>query len=182
MIGRGAAVLAAVVASNATAAMAESCSPGAVDIRGPFGTAHFSVEIADDPAERAQGLMYRQSLPAAAGMLFVYPEPGAPAFWMKNTLIPLDMLFVTPAGVVQYVRHMAQPGDLRPVSGGPGVLAVLEVRGGMAAAIGIGPGAELRNRAFDGPTAAWPCAPAGAAPAVQSEGEPAGRPEATAGQ
>jgi uncharacterized membrane protein (UPF0127 family) len=143
--------------ASASAAGAETCAPGSLDIRGPFGSAHFSVEIADDDAERMRGLMYRESLPASAGMLFVYDRPGAPAFWMKNTLIPLDMLFVTPEGVVQSVHSMARPGDLTPISGGAGVLAVLEIRGGLAAAIGIDPGSQLRHPAFSGPAAAWPC-------------------------
>jgi uncharacterized membrane protein (UPF0127 family) len=90
-------------------------------------------------------------------MLFVYDAPGQPSFWMKNTLIPLDMLFIAPDGVVQHVHPMAVPGDLTLISGGDGVLGVLEVKGGMAAAIGIGAGAEVRHPAFDPEIAAWPC-------------------------
>lgn len=134
----------------------EACRPDRVDIRGDWGTARFTVEIADDDATRAQGLMFRESLGAAQGMLFVYPRPGSHSFWMKNTLIPLDMLFVTPEGVVQYVHAMAEPGDLTPIGGGDGVLAVLEIRGGMAGALGIGPGDEMRHPAF-GDGAVWAC-------------------------
>jgi uncharacterized protein len=135
---------------------AGGCAPDRLDIRGDWGAARFSVEIADTPQTQAQGLMFRESLPAAHGMLFVYERPGAPAFWMKNTLIPLDMLFVTPEGRVQHVHPMAVPGDLTPIPGGDGVLAVLEIRGGLAGAIGIGPGDEMRHPAF-GAGAAWPC-------------------------
>ena len=150
---------------GACAAQAESCALDRVDLRGPFGEARFSVEIADDEAERARGLMHRDSLPSASGMLFVYERPSdSIAFWMKNTLIPLDMLFITPDGVVQYVQSMARPGDETPIFGGPGVQAVLEIRGGLAGAIGIGPGSQLRHPAFAGATAAWPCE-AAAAPA-----------------
>jgi hypothetical protein len=76
---------------------------------------------------------------------------------MKNTLIPLDMLFVRADGTVQYVASMARPMDKTAISGGDGVLAVLEINGGLAKAIGIAPGAELRNPAF-GAQAAWACA------------------------
>lgn len=132
------------------------CAPERLDIRGDWGTARFSVEIADDDGERAQGLMFRETLGAAQGMLFVYPRPGSHSFWMKNTLIPLDMLFVTPDGVVQHVHAMAVPGDLTPIGGGDGVLAVLEIRGGLAAAMGIEPGDEIRHPAF-GADASWAC-------------------------
>lgn len=133
------------------------CAPDRVDIRGPWGSARFTVELADDPGERARGLMFREYLATSHGMLFVYPEPGAPQFWMKNTLIPLDMLFITPEGRVQHIRENAIPGDLRPSGGGPGVIAVLEIGGGVARMMGIAPGAELRHPAFDPAIAAWPC-------------------------
>lgn len=151
-----AAALALLALSGAAQAEAGGCAPDRLDIRGDWGEARFSVEIADTPQSQAQGLMFRESLPAAHGMLFVYERPGAPAFWMKNTLIPLDMLFVTPEGRVQHVHPMAVPGDLTPIPGGDGVLAVLEIRGGLAGAIGIGPGDEMRHPAFD-TGAAWPC-------------------------
>ncbi|GGD32561.1 DUF192 domain-containing protein [Sinisalibacter lacisalsi] len=152
-----AAALALVVATGAALAAPTACAPDRLDIRGDWGAAQFSVEIADTPESQARGLMFRESLPASHAMLFVYDQPGAPAFWMKNTLIPLDMLFVTPEGKVQHVHPMAVPGDLTPIRGGDGVLAVLEIRGGLAGAIGIGPGDEMRHPAF-GAEAAWACA------------------------
>lgn len=136
---------------------AETCQPEMLDLRGPWGQARFMVEVADTDASRAQGLMYRASLAASQGMLFVYPEPGAPAFWMKNTLIPLDMLFITPAGIVQHVHAMARPHDLTPISGGDNVQLVLEIRGGMAAMMGIEAGSELRHPAVEPSIAVWPC-------------------------
>jgi len=151
-----AAALALLAFSGAALAGAGGCASDRLDIRGDWGEARFSVEIADTPQTQAQGLMFRESLPAAHGMLFVYERPGSPAFWMKNTLIPLDMLFVTPDGRVQHVHPMAVPGDLTPIPGGDGVLAVLEIRGGLAGAIGIAPGDEMRHPAF-GADAAWPC-------------------------
>jgi uncharacterized protein len=134
-----------------------ACRADAVDLRGSFGQARFSVEVADTGAERAQGLMFRDSLPRSAGMLFVYPGPQRVSFWMKNTLIPLDMIFADAAGRVTRVHAMAVPGDLTPIDGGEGVVAVLEVNGGLARQLGIAPGAELRHPALDQGEAVWPC-------------------------
>lgn len=139
------------------ASAAPSCSDDTLLIRGPWGEARFSVEVAADEESRARGLMFRESLGASRGMLFVYPEPGAPAFWMKNTLIALDMLFITPQGVVQYVHPNAVPGDLTPISGGTGVQYVLEIKGGMAKVMGITPGSQVRHPSIDQDKALWPC-------------------------
>lgn len=138
--------------------VAETCAEDVLDLRGAWGQARFSIEVADDQAERNQGLMFRTELAASQGMLFTYEAPGQPAFWMKNTLIPLDMIFITPAGVVQYVHSMATPHDLTPISGGEGILMVLEIRGGMAKMLGISVGSELRHPSLDQIIAAWPCA------------------------
>lgn len=139
------------------AGAASACSLSSVDIRGPFGQARFSVEIADDPQERAQGLMFRESLPMSAGMLFIYEQPQELSFWMRNTLIPLDMIFIDSAGVVQHVHHNAIPHDLTPIPGGRGI-AVLEINGGLAARLGIGKGSEIRHPAIKNEKVAWPCA------------------------
>lgn len=133
------------------------CAPGRVDIRGDFGTASFTVEIADDAGERAQGLMNRPSMPTGQGMLFVYERPQPVSFWMRNTLIPLDMVFLDETGRVTRVHENAVPLDETPIPGGGGVLAVLEINGGLAGQIGIGEGAEMRHPAFDQDEAAWPC-------------------------
>jgi uncharacterized membrane protein (UPF0127 family) len=140
------------------AAVAADCAPGRAELRGPFGTAAFSVEIADEPGERALGLMNRDQLPASAGMLFVYEAPQQVAFWMENTLIPLDMIFLDAAGRVVKVHQNAVPLDRTPIPGEGEVLAVLEINGGLARAIGIAPGAELRHPALPQDAAAWPCA------------------------
>ncbi len=145
-----------IAAWAAAPAFAQDCSSDQVDLRGDFGTARFTVEIADDDAERAQGLMFRESLPSGQGMLFIYEAPRTASFWMKNTLIPLDMIFVGADGVVDSVHENAVPGDLSPIYGGDEILAVLEIRGGLAGAIGIEPGAEMRHPAF-GADAVWGC-------------------------
>jgi uncharacterized membrane protein (UPF0127 family) len=136
---------------------AAACRDDVVEIRGPSGTVRFTVEIADSPEEQALGLMFRDSLPASAGMLFVYDQPRRAAFWMKNTLIPLDMVFADVAGRVTRVHANARPRDETPIDGGAGVLLVLEINGGLAARLGIGPGSEMRHPALDPAAAAWPC-------------------------
>ncbi|MDP2739377.1 MAG: DUF192 domain-containing protein [Pseudorhodobacter sp.] len=138
---------------------AAGCRPDTIELRSPAGTARFSVEVADTPAARAQGLMNRASLPRSAGMLFVYERPQHASFWMKNTLIALDMVFADAAGRVTRVQANARPLDETPIDGGPGVALVLEINGGLAARLGIAPGSELRHPALDQATAAWPCAP-----------------------
>ena len=121
------------------------------------GAHSFKVEIADDEAERAQGLMFRRELPASAGMLFVYDRPQRVSFWMKNTLIPLDMVFIGADGRVNGVHAEAVPGDLTPISGPPETLMVLEIRGGLARRLGLAEGAELRHPGLDQAGALWPC-------------------------
>jgi uncharacterized membrane protein (UPF0127 family) len=150
-----AALVALLVAAPTLASAA--CDPGRVEFRGDFGTAGFAVEIADDPEERAVGLMNRPAMPTGQGMLFVYERPQPVSFWMRNTLIPLDMIFMDDAGRVTRVHANAVPHDETPIPGGDGVLVVLEINGGLASRIGIGPGAEMRHPALDPSTAAWPC-------------------------
>ncbi|WP_461307517.1 DUF192 domain-containing protein [Albidovulum sp.] len=152
MRGIGLAVLAATAAGAQ-----EACREDVATLKWPGGTARFAVEIADDAGERAQGLMNRESLPRAAGMLFVYDRPGPVAFWMKNTLIPLDMLFIAADGRVGRVHENAIPGDLTPIPGPADTLMVLEINGGLARRLGIGEGAILRHPRLDPALAQWPC-------------------------
>lgn len=140
---------------QAGAALA-ACREDTVFLRGDWGQARFAVELAQDPDAQARGLMFRETLPKSAGMLFLYDRPQQLSFWMRNTLIELDIIFVDPAGVVRHIHHRAQPLDETPVSGGDGLQAVLEINGGLAQAMGIAPGTELRHPFF-GADAAWPC-------------------------
>jgi uncharacterized membrane protein (UPF0127 family) len=103
-----------------------------------------AVEIARTEAERAKGLMYRRELPADAGMLFLFDETDEHPFWMKNTLIPLDMIFIGEDGRVTGVVARAVPGDLRARSAGGPSRYVLEVNGGWAEAHGVAPGDRVR--------------------------------------
>jgi hypothetical protein len=137
-------------------AMAE-CQDNRVTLRGDGGQAGFAVEIADTDETRALGLMHRESMPRFSGMLFVFDRPQRAVFWMENTLIPLDMLFIDAEGVVRTVHSMARPLDRTPIDGGPGILYVLEINGGMAEMLGLVPGTQLRHPRIDQSGAAWPC-------------------------
>lgn len=134
-----------------------ACSDDKVSLRGDWGQVSFAVEVVDTVKSRAQGLMFRESLPQFSGMLFVYPSARPVAFWMKNTLISLDMIFFDDTGTVRRVHDSAVPGDLTAIEGGPGILAVLEINGGLAGQLGIAPGSQVRHPAFEASTAAWPC-------------------------
>ncbi|WP_422074302.1 DUF192 domain-containing protein [Tranquillimonas rosea] len=160
MGSRSAAALVTVAAMLAAGSgMAEPrCSDDLVQLRGDWGRAQFGVEVADDPGERAKGLMGREILPRSRGMLFVYEEAGPASFWMRNTLIPLDMLFIGPDGTVDRIHRNAEPLDETPIPGGDNVKFVLEINGGLSRALGIDEGSEILHPAVDPDAAAWPCA------------------------
>ena len=150
------------LAALAGAALADpACDPARIDLRGDFGQAQFRVEVADDAAERAQGLMFRESMSSSAGMLFIYETPQHARFWMQNTLIPLDMIFADAAGRVTHVHANAVPKDETVIDGGTGVRFVLEINGGLAERMGIAPGTELRHPGIPADQAAWPCGEVG---------------------
>lgn len=121
------------------------------------------VEIADDPQERAQGLMFRQSLPQGSGMLFIYEAPAPVSFWMRNTLIPLDMVFLDQRGIVRHIHPNARPHDETSISGAlpgdddPDRLMVLEVPGGDAARLGLRIGMAMAHPGLPQNAAAAPC-------------------------
>ncbi len=145
------------LAGTLTASAAQAaCSDDVVTVRGDFGQANFQVEVADEPQERAQGLMFVESMPTLSGMLFVYEAPQRASFWMRNTLIPLDMLFADETGLITRIHPEAIPGDETPIDGGNDVTAVLEINGGLAARLGIAEGDTLQHPSF-GEGAADPC-------------------------
>ena len=147
----------ALLALPAVAAGAEACAPGVLDLRDSDTTLRFSVEVADDAAERAQGLMFRESMAKFSGMLFLYDSPQPVAFWMRNTLIPLDMLFFDASGRLERIRTNATPHDETPIPGGDDIRYVLEINGGLSRDFGIDPGAVIRHPGLDQAAAAWPC-------------------------
>jgi uncharacterized membrane protein (UPF0127 family) len=112
------------------------------------GPVRLLVEIADDFEPRERGLMYRREMAADAGMLFVFPRPQITVFWMRNTYIPLDMLFVRGNGTISTIAPDVKIlSDNRTSSEEP-VLAVIEINAGRAAALGIVPGDKVHARAF----------------------------------
>jgi uncharacterized membrane protein (UPF0127 family) len=133
-----------------------ACPADRIEIETPAGVAAFAVEIADTPEARALGLMFRTDLERDAGMLFLFERAGPQTFWMKNTPLSLDMLFIAPDGRVCGLIERATPFSLDPRPSGCDALAVLEVHGGLAAEIGLRIGARTRHAAF-GTEAAWPC-------------------------
>lgn len=138
------------------AAFAE-CRDDRAELRGDWGTAQFRVEIADTVEERSVGLMHRPSMPASAGMVFYYPQPQLVRFWMRNTLIPLDMIFMTPDGTIQKIHENAIPLDETLIVGGEDIQAVLEINGGMSKLLGITVGSQMRHPGLQQNIAAWPC-------------------------
>ncbi|MEY8098344.1 DUF192 domain-containing protein [Falsihalocynthiibacter sp. S25ZX9] len=140
----------------ASAGLAD-CSPTTAELRGLWGQAQFQIEIADTNESRAQGLMHRTEMPRMSGMLFLYDSPRPMAFWMRNTLIPLDLLFIAPNGEVLAIHERAKPLDETHIPGPDGSIAVLEINGGMAETLGIKAGSQIRHSFFDQFSTSWPC-------------------------
>jgi uncharacterized membrane protein (UPF0127 family) len=115
------------------------------------GTQRFTVELARTDAEQSRGLMFRTAVAKGTGMLFPMSPPRPASFWMKNTLIPLDMIFIRPNGTIARIAAKTVPESLALVDSGEPVAAVLELAGGAAAAQGIAAGDRVR----------WPGGPTG---------------------
>lgn len=120
-------------------------SGGEVTLHTSQGAHRLTVEIADTPQARARGLMYRERLDAGQGMLFLYPAPRRVTMWMKNTVIPLDMLFINGDGRIVRVARNAQPHSLTIIPSGEPVIAVLEIAGGRAAELNVAAGDRLES-------------------------------------
>lgn len=118
----------------------------------------FEAWRADTPRTREQGLMFVREFGAQQAMIFVYDPPTNVSMWMKNTLLPLDMLFVDSNGCVVKVKSGAQPGSLAIISAGTPVVLVVELRDGTAAALGIGVGDRVMR-----PRLGWPAGQASCA-------------------
>ena len=149
--------------SSPSQALAVSCHPDLALFQGRGAVVEVQVEIADTAQERAHGLMFRRNLPSGQGMLFIYETPQPVNFWMRNTLIPLDMIFIDARGVVRHVHAMARPLDETGIPGAtpddaaPDRLMVLEVPGGDAARLGIVPGMVLSHPGLPQALALAPC-------------------------
>jgi hypothetical protein len=108
----------------------------------------FQVEIVNNDATRERGLMDRRYMAPDHGMLFEFDREAPVSFWMKNTYIPLDMIFIAPSGVVTHIAANAEPLSERVVPSGAPCIAVLELNGGMAASIGLKVGDKVRHPFF----------------------------------
>lgn len=108
----------------------------------------FEVWVSATPARREQGLMFVRKLPEKTGMLFLFPVPMHAGFWMRNTYIPLDLLFVRQNGTIARIAERARPHDLTAIPSGEPVLAVLELAGGTAAKLGLRPGDRIISAAL----------------------------------
>ena len=112
------------------------------------GRHQFKVEIAETQAQMTQGLMFRRSLAPDAGMLFDYKAPTVATMWMRNTLIPLDMLFVDGQGRIVNIHQRAVPQSLDIIAAAAPVRAVIELNGGTVARLGIAPGDQVQHPIF----------------------------------
>jgi len=112
------------------------------------GPHHFAVEVAKTPEQMEQGLMFRRDMAPDSGMLFEYPAPTVATMWMRNTLIPLDMLFVDAQGRIINIHERAVPLSLEVISAAAPVRAVIELNGGTASRLGIAPGDLVRHPFF----------------------------------
>jgi uncharacterized membrane protein (UPF0127 family) len=121
-----------------------------LEIASRTGVHTFAVEIADTDATRERGLMFRKSLPEGKGMLFDFKSEQPVNFWMKNTYIPLDMLFIREDGRILRIAENTKPLSTEIIPSGGPVRAVLEVIGGTARKLGIAPGDRVAYRIFTG--------------------------------
>ncbi|MDO5605178.1 MAG: DUF192 domain-containing protein [Paracoccus sp. (in: a-proteobacteria)] len=129
----------------------------------PAAGATFQVEIADTPEARARGLMLREALRPESGMLFIYEQPQPASFWMKNTLIALDIIFMDETGTIRHIHPGAIPYDLTPIPGArpgdpaPERLMVLEIAAGEAARSGLDEGMAMAHPRLPAGRAALDC-------------------------
>jgi hypothetical protein len=112
------------------------------------GEVTIDVEIAESDNEKALGLMFRTSLPEKQGMLFPYGQPHDITMWMRNTYIPLDMVFIKSDGTIHRIQEMTEPLSESVIAAGAPVTAVLELAGGAAKRLGLGPGDRVRHHHF----------------------------------
>ena len=112
------------------------------------GPHRFNVELAETPGQMEQGLMFRRSLAPDAGMLFDFKQPTVATMWMRNTLIPLDMLFVDQRGLIVNIAQRAVPESDQTIAAAAPVRAVIELNGGTTERLGIKPGDRVLYAIF----------------------------------
>lgn len=141
-----AAAIPAAVPAAVHAQDAARTEPLTIATRG--GPQRFDVEVMRNDADRARGLMFRRSMAPNHGMLFDFAKVEPVAMWMKNTYLPLDMLFIRPDGTVARIAADTEPLSTRTILSGEPVLAVLELNAGTAARLGIRPGDRVEHPLF----------------------------------
>ena len=110
-----------------------------------------TVEVAESPADKAKGLMFRRTLGEQEGMLFLYTEPQDVAMWMRNTYLPLDMVFIDKAGIVTQIAERTVPFSEERIESGGAILGVLEINGGLSERLGLKPGDRVIVEGFAAP-------------------------------
>jgi uncharacterized membrane protein (UPF0127 family) len=136
-------VLAVMLLAGPAVAQFEHFPTAPLTIVTASGPHRFTMEVATTPAQMEQGLMFRQSLAPDAGMIFDFGAPSMTAMWMKNTLIPLDMLFVDAQGRIIGIHERAVPQSLDTIAAPGPARAVIELNGGTAARLGIRTGDKV---------------------------------------
>jgi uncharacterized membrane protein (UPF0127 family) len=150
-VGRGLRMMLLAVVMAAAPALATEFGHSRVEVDTQGGRHQsFAVEVATTPDQLSQGLMFRRSLAADAGMLFDFGQEQQVAMWMKNTMIPLDMLFIAADGRIVLIAEYTVPGSLEPLGPRRPVRAVLEVNAGTAQRLGIRPGDHVTHALFAG--------------------------------
>src|SRR6185437_5487943 len=139
-----------VLALVVTVAPSWSAGQQTLEIASKTGVHVFSVEVADNDAERAKGLMYRKDLAEGRGMLFDFHRDQEVSFWMQNNYIPLDMIFIRGDGRILRIEENTEPLSTRLIPSRGPVRAVLEVTGGSARKLGIAPGDRVASPIFNG--------------------------------
>jgi uncharacterized membrane protein (UPF0127 family) len=137
-----------VIGLFAAAGSARSADQHTLEIASKTGVHAFSVEIAQNDAERAKGLMYRKELPEGQGMLFDFQHEQEVGFWMENTYIPLDMIFIRADGRILRIVENTEPLSTRIIPSGGPVRGVLEVIAGTARKLGIAAGDRVAHPIF----------------------------------
>jgi uncharacterized protein len=127
---------------------ARSAGEQTLEIASKSGVHVFSVEVVDNDADRAKGLMYRKELPEGRGMLFDFHRDQEVSFWMQNTYIPLDMIFIRGDGQILRIEENTVPLSTRMIPSRGAVRAVLEVIGGTSRKLGIAPGDRVASPIF----------------------------------
>jgi uncharacterized membrane protein (UPF0127 family) len=148
MLRSFAASLALILALSPAWTPARALDRNTVEIATKSGVHVFTVEIADTEAAREKGLMFRKTMPPGQGMLFDFHREAPVGFWMKNTYIPLDMIFIRGNGRIANIAENAKPLSETVIPSDGAVLAVLEVAGGTARKLGIVAGDRVANPIF----------------------------------